>query len=80
MKKQLGIVCLFFTMIYAQEENTVHVAVRAIAHEKMNVFIGYVADQTNEQLEKIAHVIASDFQMMHFFKFLVHLDTSLTIS
>lgn len=63
MKKQVGIACLFFTMIYAQEENTVHVAVRAIAHEKMNVFIGYLADQTNEQLEKIAHVIASDFQM-----------------
>jgi len=44
------------------QEETVHVAVKALEHQKMHIFLGYVGDATDE-LKEVAKIIASDFQM-----------------
>ena len=54
----------FLTTMHAQDgDQTVHVAVRAIAHEKMNIFLGYVGDDATHELQEITNIIAADFQM-----------------
>ena len=44
------------------KEETVHVAVKAIQHQKMHIFLGFIGDATDE-LKEVAKIIASDFQM-----------------
>lgn len=69
MKKIVLMIAFFITTIHAQqgltdmESQTVHVAVQAIAHEKMNIFLGYVGDDASHELKDIVDIIASDFQM-----------------
>lgn len=64
MKKIILMTAFFLTTMHAQDgDQTVHVAVRAIAHEKMNIFLGYVGDDATHELQEITNIIAADFQM-----------------
>lgn len=56
------VVVLSYFNITPQAEQAVHVAVHAIEHEKMQIFLSTVGPASTE-LEQIAKIVASDFQM-----------------
>lgn len=71
MKKIILFFCMsYFGFACAQDqqdtiskvEETVHVAVAALEHQKISLFLGYVGQKTPE-LEEVVQTIASDFQM-----------------
>lgn len=52
----------FFAILIAQEDQTVHIAVSAQEYQKIDIFLGYIGEQTQE-FKNFIDCIASDFQM-----------------